>query len=489
MKYAHLKSGSDIRGVAGGGGIQTHSPITLTPLIAQQCAGAFALFLKEKYGDKPLCVAVGHDCRVSSPALARAAELGLSQMGVKVLQCNGATTPSMFFATHFDGSNCDGAIEITASHLPPERNGLKFFTKEGGLEGGEISSLLSLAETLPQGTPIGEILPFDILTPYSNHLCALIRRHTGKEYPFTNQKIIVNAGNGMGGFFEEKVLRPLGADTAGSVNLTPDGRFPVHIPNPENAAAMKATAEATLAAGATLGICFDTDCDRAAIVDGNGKAINGSALIALISAILLEEKQNISIVTDSVTSDGLTDFICRRGGKHHRFKRGYKNVIDEAIRLENSGMAAPLAIETSGHAALKENHFLDDGAYLIVRLLCKQASLQEGQSLTQLISDLKEPVETKEIRLNITEKDFVAHGQKVLAAFETFIRDFGTIVTPSYEGVRVSFDKAHGEGWMLMRLSVHDPVLPINIESDREGGVAVIESYLRQFLTTQSGVE
>lgn len=489
MKYAHLKSGTDIRGVAGGQGIHFDAPVTLTPDIAKKCAAAFAAFLKEKYKTEQLCVAVGHDCRVSSPTLARAAEQGLAEAGVKVLRCNGATTPSMFFATRYEGSNCDGAVEITASHLPPERNGLKFFTKEGGLEGKDITWILSAAETVTPAAVQGDILPFDIMTPYSAELAALIRTRTGKELPFVGQKIIVNAGNGMGGFFEEKVLKVLGADTTGSVNLTPDGRFPVHTPNPENAAAMDATAAATVAAGASLGICFDTDCDRAAVVDENGRSINSSALIALIAAILLEETPGITVVTDSVTSSGLKTFIEAKGGKHHRFKRGYKNVIDEAIRLEKEGIPAPLAIETSGHAALKENRFLDDGAYLVVKLLCKLAQMGAGHSLTELIADLKEAKEAKEIRLTITEPDFRAHGEKVLTAFADFIVRYGSIETPSFEGVRINFDETHGAGWMLMRLSVHDPVLPINIESDRPGGVAVIEGYLTEFLSTQTGLQ
>ncbi len=476
MSLKHLKSGSDIRGVALG------ENVNLTDAIACDCANAFASFLKNKYPGKELCVAVGHDCRLSSPKLARATEKGLANAGVRVLSCGGATTPAMFFATCYADSNCDGAIEITASHLPSERNGLKFFTKEGGLEGKDIEWILEKALS-PEVATAGEILPFDIMGPYAAHLRNLICTNTGKEKPFENQKIIVNAGNGMGGFFAENVLIPLGADTSGSVNLTPDGTFPVHIPNPENPAAMKATAEATVAAGAELGICFDTDCDRAAVVDGSGKAINSSTLIALIGAILMEEEKGITIVTDSVTSAGLKTFIEAKGGHHHRFKRGYKNVIDEAKRLENEGISAPLAIETSGHAALKENAYLDDGAYLVVRILCKHASLKAlGKTLADLIADLKEPAESREIRLNISEPEFRAYGEKVLADFEKYIAAFGTFETPSYEGVRVNFDADHGDGWILMRLSVHDPVLPINIESNVVGGCDKIEGYLREFL-------
>ena len=477
MKYKHLKSGSDIRGVASG------ENITLNEELASVFALAFVEFLREKYPQKQLRVAVGHDCRVSSPALATAVATGLASGGADVLFCGGATTPSMFFATKYQESDCDGAIEITASHLPPERNGLKFFTKDGGLEGKDIEWILNKAEQVVPAETAGSITDFDIMTPYSAELCDLICKYTGKERPFEKQKIIVNAGNGMGGFFEERVLRALGADTTGSVNLTPDGTFPVHIPNPENHAAMDATAQATVAAGASLGICFDTDCDRAAIVDGKGKNINSSTLIALISAILLEEMPGSTIVTDSVTSAGLKTFIEAKGGHHHRFKRGYKNVIDEAKRLEAEGISAPLAIETSGHAALKENSFLDDGAYLVVRLLCKAAELAaKGKQLSDLIADLSEPAETREIRLTITEQDFRAYGQQVLADFELYISKIGTIESPSFEGVRANFDESCGAGWILMRLSVHDPVLPINIESDKIGGCDIIEGYLREFL-------
>ena len=139
---------------------------------------------------------------------------------------------------------------------------------------------------------------------------------------------------------------------------------------------MKSLRGAVLRSGADLGVIFDADCDRAAVVDSDGKEINRNRLIALISAILLEEKPGQTIVTDSVTSSGLTDFISRCGGVHYRYKRGYRNVIDEAIRLNREGTTCPLAIETSGHAALKENHFLDDGMYLVTVLIIRAMKMK-----------------------------------------------------------------------------------------------------------------
>jgi len=185
------------------------------------------------------------------------------------------------------------------------------------------------------------------------------------EQPLQGLKIIVDAGNGAGGFYASQVLQPLGADTTGSQFLDPDGTFPNHIPNPENKGAMASIREAVLANQADLGIIFDTDVDRSAAVDPQGNELNRNRLIALVAAIVLREHPGSTIVTDSIISEGLTQFIADLGGVHHRFKRGYKNVINEAIRLNATGQESWLAIETSGHAAMRENYFLDDGAYLI----------------------------------------------------------------------------------------------------------------------------
>jgi phosphomannomutase len=238
---------------------------------------------------------------------------------------------------------------------------------------------------------------------------------------------------------------------------------------------------------ADLGVIFDADCDRAAIVDGQGRAINRNRLIALISAILLEEKKGATIVTDSVTSSGLAKFITEWGGTHYRFKRGYRNVIDEAIRLNEEGIDCPLAIETSGHAALRENFFLDDGMYLVTRLICEAMNRKrEGLTLSSLIDELSEPAESTEIRMNIKDEDFRAAGQSVI---ETVLNK--TLEDPEWhlapdnrEGVRISFSLDGGvdNAWFLLRLSVHDPVMPLNAESDVPGGVKFMMQQLYQLL-------
>ena len=248
---------------------------------------------------------------------------------------------------------------------------------------------------------------------------------------------------------------------------------------------MAAISKAVVENEADLGVIFDADCDRAAIVDEHGRAINRNRLIALISAILLEEKAGATIVTDSVTSEGLKKFIQAKGGKHLRFKRGYKNVINESIRLNESGEYSPLAIETSGHAALKENYFLDDGAYLIVRLLIAMAKeSKEGRELTDLIADLEMPTETAEIRLNFKpDCDFKTLGKQLIARFNEYAEDvyYTKIADDNHEGIRVYYDELHGDGWLSFRLSLHDPVLPINFESNSKNGVVKMVKDLYYF--------
>jgi phosphomannomutase len=305
--------------------------------------------------------------------------------------------------------------------------------------------------------------------------------------------VAVDAGNGAGGFYAG-MLQDLGAWVDGSQFLEPDGMFPNHIPNPENEDAMASISAAVKRVKADLGVIFDADCDRAAIVDNTGREINRNRLIALISAILLSEKPGQTIVTDSVTSSGLKEFVTERGGAHYRYKRGYRNVIDEAVRLNANGIDCPLAIETSGHAAFRENHFLDDGMYLVTLLIVEAMKRkQAGKTLGSLIAELREPVESAEIRLKITAADFRLAGKAAIQQvldYATPMEDWH-IAKDSREGVRINFDLSEGfqNGWFLLRLSVHDPVLPLNVESDVPGGTKYMLKSLLKAMEGAQGID
>ncbi len=480
MDFKQFKSGTDIRGIAAEGVENEH--INLTDDVIKSMTHGFLCWFEEKYNKsaKELTVSVGHDSRISANRIKNAVISVLSSSGVNVLDCGLASTPSMFMTTVCKG--CDAAIQITASHHPFNRNGLKFFTREGGVSGSDIGAMLENAQNGKTANESqGKVTQIDFMSEYSKILRDTIIRETGSEKPLEGLKIIVDAGNGAGGFYAYKVLEPLGADIQGSQFLEPDGMFPNHIPNPENEVAMKAISDATVCVGADLGVIFDTDVDRASCVSSDGKEINRNRIVALAAAIALENNAGGTVVTDSVTSSGLKVFIEENlGGKHLRFKRGYKNVIDEAVRLEKEGICAPLAIETSGHAAFKENYFLDDGAYLITKIIIKMANLKKhGKTIGDLISSLAEPKDLVELRFKINVDDFRAYGEKVIADLFKYGEDKGLEIAPdNHEGIRVSVNN----GWFLLRLSVHDPIMPLNIESDDENGCRQIAKVVYDFL-------
>ncbi len=476
-------SGTDIRGYADGDNFD--KPNYLSDDVVRAITRGFIAWLSVK--GTPRSVAVGNDSRTSAQRLKTAVTDELTLHGIDVFDCGLTSTPSMFRAV--GGLKCDASIMLTASHHPWDRNGLKFFTSGGGLEHADIESILALTNSpIPAAERLGRITEVRYIDEYSSSLRAMICDALGAEEgakPLSGLKIAVDAGNGAGGFYAEKVLKPLGVDVSGSVFLEPDGSFPNHIPNPENAAAMQAISDATVSSDSDLGVIFDTDVDRAACVDKTGAEFSRSRLVALASAVALENVKDGIIVTDSIASDGAEKFVSEHlGAKLELFKRGYKNVINEQKRLNAEGKSCPLAIETSGHAAFAENDYLDDGAYLVTRLIIKAAQLaQSGKTLADLISGMEELQFETELRAAITADDFRASGEEMLSALKKDQQDKPTrrVRDDSHEGVRINFSE-NGGGWFVVRMSVHDPVVPINIECSTREGLLAIVSELCDFI-------
>ena len=255
---------------------------------------------------------------------------------------------------------------------------------------------------------------------------------------------------------------------------------------------MESISRRVVESGADFGLIFDTDVDRSSAVDKNGREISRNAIVAMAAALIAVEHPGTTVVTDSITSDELTVYLedCL-GLKHLRFKRGYKNVINKSIALNKEGIDSQLAIETSGHAAYKENYFLDDGAYLATKIVIKAAQLaQKGVGIDVLLASLAEPKEALEVRFPISGEDFAAYGEQVLAdlkswasAPEQAARGF-SLVEPNYEGVRLNVRNADTTGWCLLRKSLHDPIMPLNVEVSQgscENILNEIKDFLRKY--------
>lgn len=492
--WKQFKSGTDIRGVAVDG--VEGEPLNLTDEVVSLITGAFLLWLSEKTGKavNELKIAVGHDSRISAERIRRAVVASVSESGANVLNCGLSSTPAMFMITL--DMDCDGSIQLTASHHPYHRNGLKFFTPQGGLDGCDIEAILDFCDKgmQPEKCGGGNVQNVDYMKKYAKHLrekiCCEVN---GANYdrPLEGFHIVVDAGNGAGGFYAYDVLEPLGADISGSVYLEPDGMFPNHIPNPEDKEAMKSICSAVLHSGADLGVIFDTDVDRGGAVDSSGSEINRNRLVALASEIALQNCPGGTIVTDSTTSAGLKKFIeDTLGGVHYRYRRGYRNVINRAVELNEQNIDCPLAIETSGHAAFRENYFLDDGAYLVTKIIIEMAKLRnKGKTIADLTASLEQPLEESELRFRIKREDFREYGEKVLADLEKYAQSKidWLIADDNREGLRVSFENE--QGWFLLRLSVHDPIMPLNLESVKKGGCREIASKLYEFLKDCDSLE
>lgn len=497
MNLKHLISGTDIRGIVSK---FEDREINLSGEEVKFIAKGFGLWIEKNCGkqarneNRKTKIAVGYDARLTGTLFSQIIRNVLKNMGIDVYNCGMSITPSLFMTTIFDEYKVDGAVMITASHLPSYYNGLKFFSLRGGLEKEEVVELLELSKNNPEFIEVkdkGIEIEKELANDYAKYLVDLIKTQAKNgEKPLQNLKIVVDAGNGAAGFIAENVIAELGGDITGSQFLNPDGNFPNHVPNPEAKEAIESIKQAVLKNNADFGIIFDADGDRSAFIDQEGREINRNNLIALLAEILIKETPKATIVTDSVTSIELKKFIEKREGKHHRFQRGYKNVINEAKRLNDEGIYTPLAIETSGHAAFIDNYFLDDGAYMAARLLIQLVkSKQKGVNFTDVLNEIKEPVEEKELRFKIKElNNFREIGNEILKDLKEYVLTVSNweLEIPNYEGIRVNVDK---ENWFLLRLSLHEPLLCLNIETTENGKVEEILIKLKEFLSLKENID
>ncbi|MBQ6439487.1 MAG: phosphomannomutase/phosphoglucomutase [Mogibacterium sp.] len=490
IDFKKLQNGSDIRGVA----IQTEGgpEVNLTREVAGQITGSFVYWLSKKVQKNPvmLKICVGQDPRLSGDELKEGVLEAIALWGAEGYDAGLATTPAMFMATVMPQFEFDGAIMITASHLPYERNGFKFFTAEGGTDKEDIAEILRLASRYNFIGGVYEKNQTNVRMMYAAYLRQMISMGL-RDVPgyLKGMHIVVDAGNGAAGFFAKEVLERMGADISGSLYLEPDGHFPNHPANPENAEAMAAICKAVKDNNADLGIIFDTDGDRSAAVAPGGVPIARNEIVALAAALAADDYPGGTVVTDSVTSNELHEFLeGKLGLKHLRYKRGYRNVINKAKELSAAGEQAFLAIETSGHAAYSDNYYLDDGAFLAVQIVINAARLRaQGKDIMSLLEGLESPAESKEVRLKIKAEDFRKYAEGVLEDFSKWAEYSNSleVVEPNYEGVRVNYDLDGYKGWFLLRMSLHDPVMPLNIESENAGGVdralAAIYDFMKDY--------
>lgn len=420
---------------------------------------AFARMLAERLNTTPdkLNITVGCDTRESGPRIRKLLTRGITAADSDVTDAGVCALPALFMKVtrRGEGPEVHGAVMVTGGYASMENNGFKFITPDGILMDEDIEHILRMAAADP--VPERLVTKADLMTDYRQYLlrraAELLEDDALK--PLLGLYAVVDTGT-LGGTFFADLLESLGADIE---RVTGN-------PGPE-----------VIRFGADMGVAFDVDASLAFLYDAAGRPVDGNRLIALMAALLLDKKPGLTIVTDSVTSTGLNAFIQEWGGIHYRFKRGFQNVIREAVRLNEEEIDCPLAIETTGHAGFRENGFLEDGIYLALRVACQELDCKrEGKTVFDPLTDLSEAVEAQTLRLRILdEEDPAASSQEVVEIIlsNTLENPEWQMASDSREGVRITFNLDGGinNAWFQLRMSVHDPIMVLNAESDIPGGV------------------
>ncbi|MBK5190881.1 MAG: phosphomannomutase/phosphoglucomutase [Methanosarcinales archaeon] len=393
-------------------------------------------------------IAVGCDTRLSGPQLKEHFIKGAISTGSEILDIGVVTTPVVVFAIeHF---NCDGGVNITASHNPKEYNGFKLFDANAmpiSYESG-IGTLKEIFESENYRKGKGYSSTLAIKEDYINFILALVlaRMKIGNRF-----SVVIDGSNGAAGLYAPEIYRRLGM-TVNELNCTADGNFPGHDPDPSKEENLLDAKSRVKEAGADLGFVYDGDGDRLAVIDKDGTAVESSRIFSLLARFLLEEKPGAKIVHDALMSGMAIDTIKRYGGLAIPCRVGHTYIAQKMMEE-----AAELGGELSGHYYFKETFFADDAILASLKII--ELISQEGKRLSELIKDFPDYV-SENIRISVKESEKFSFIKKLKEELERegYLLD-------CLDGVKVIFE----DGWALFRASNTEPKISIAYESkDKE---------------------
>ncbi len=350
--------------------IRGRIPDEINESLAYDIGRAFAALVQPKR------VAVGHDIRLSSPQLAAALKRGLTDCGSDVLDIGLWGTEGAYFATFAEA--LDGGIMVTASHNPPDYNGMKFVREQArpvssdtGLE--EMRAMIESGRLPAKAATPGSDRPLDVRAAYLEHLLGYVDRSKLRKL-----KVVVNAGNGGAGLVIDQLEPHLPFEFI-KVNHRPDGTFPNGIPNPMLEENRAATADVVRRSGADVGLAWDGDYDRCFFFDEHGQFIEGYYLVGLLAEVFLAREQGGRIVHDPRLTWNTIDLVRRHGGEPVLCKSGHA-FIKQKMR-EVDGIYGG---EMSAHHYFRSFSYCDSG--MIPWLIALQVIAERGP-LSQLVAE------------------------------------------------------------------------------------------------------
>ena len=346
-------------------------PDEINDSLAYDIGRAYAAFVK------PHRVAVGHDIRLSSPQLAAALKNGLRDCGTDVLDIGLWGTEGAYFATF--AAKLDGGVMVTASHNPPDYNGMKFVREEArpisadtGLR--EMRALIEGGKLPGKAAREGSEHPLDIRGDYLRHLLGYV-----DVWRLRPLKVVVNAGNGGAGLIIDALEPHLPFEFI-KVNHEPDGTFPHGVPNPMLEENRAATSQAVRASGADVGLAWDGDYDRCFFFDASGRFIEGYYLVGLLAETFLRGEPGARIVHDPRLTWNTLDIVQRAGGTPVLCKSGHA-FIKQKMREADAVYGG----EMSAHHYFRRFSYCDSG--MIPWLLVLAVISERGQPLSALLGE------------------------------------------------------------------------------------------------------
>jgi phosphomannomutase len=413
----------------------------LTPDFAFVTGVAVARFLEQER--EPGTVVIGEDMRPSSPTLATAFAAGVTSQGLDVIRIGLASTDMLYFAS--GKLNLPGAM-FTASHNPAEYNGIKLCLS-GARPIGKESGLVTIENYVRDGAPmamrnVGVEKTQNMLEEYVDHLLSLVDLSAIRPL-----KIVIDAGNGMGGYTAPAVFQRLNAEVI-EMYFELDGTFPNHEANPIEPANLVDLQKAVKKHKADIGLAFDGDADRCFLVDEKGALVNPSALTALIATRELAKNPGASIIYNLISSRAVKEVVEESGGTAIRSRVGHSYI--KKLMAETN---AVFGGEHSGHFYFRDFWRADSGMLAALHAI---AALGETDStLSELLKTFNRYHSSGEI--NSTVKDAASAMKKI----EEIYGSGDGVEIDHLDGLTIS----HADWWFNLRASNTEPLLRLNVEA------------------------
>ncbi len=401
--------------------------------LTRRVGAAFAA----EVGDSP--VAVGRDCRLSSPALAAAFIDGVTAYGSDVLDIGEVATDVVYYIS---GALSVPGVMITASHNPGEYNGIKL-CRAGAIPVGSDSGLGAIKESVLAGGPRlaggGKVSSHDPLPGFVEHLFSIVEPAS-----IGPLRVAVDGGNGMAGVVLSRVFDRLAAELLG-LYLDPDGTFPNHPADPLQSENLQDLMDLVESERPDLGVAFDGDADRAFFVDDAGVALAGSTTTALIARWFLARDPGASIVHNLIVSRAVPEVIVESGGVPIRTRVGHSYI--KQVMAETD---AVFGGEHSGHYYFRDNFRADSG--MLAMLVLLRLITESGRPLSELRKDVERYAASGEINLEVTDHS---------AALSAVEAEFSDRPIDKTDGLTVDL----GESWFNLRPSNTEPYARLNVEA------------------------